>query len=171
MASIQRIVSALTGDVSFRAQVRAKGQRPQSATFPNKREAQAWAASIETAIREGRHFPHVAAKRTSFDALAEDYIKHALIDFDEHARAVRERHLAWWAEQFAGKSLAEVTSDEYLKRVTYSPLKHRRAASRARTRKQVRSKNRNNTSEAVRLRATTLRHCRTPCHLLCVNAA
>jgi hypothetical protein len=73
MASIQRIVSLLTKDIAYRAQVRVKGRAAQSATFPNRKEAEAWAASIETAIREGRHFPHAAAKRTSFDALAPDY--------------------------------------------------------------------------------------------------
>jgi hypothetical protein len=72
-ASIQRIVSPLTKEVSYRAQVRVKGRSCESATFPNRKEAEAWAASIETSIREGRHFPHAAAKRTSFDALAEDY--------------------------------------------------------------------------------------------------
>ncbi len=52
MASIQKIVSPLTGDISYRAQVRVKGRKPQSQTFPNKKEAQQWTASVETAIRE-----------------------------------------------------------------------------------------------------------------------
>jgi hypothetical protein len=59
--------------VSYRAQVRVKGRPAQSETFPNRKEAQQWAQSIETAIREGRHFPHAAARRASFDALAKDY--------------------------------------------------------------------------------------------------
>ena len=54
MASIQRIVSPLTGAVSYRAQVRVKGRSSESETFPNRKEAKDWAASIETAIREGR---------------------------------------------------------------------------------------------------------------------
>ncbi|HET9107793.1 MAG TPA: hypothetical protein VFN79_11440, partial [Steroidobacteraceae bacterium] len=91
-ASLQRIVSPLTKDVSYRAQVRVKGRgwRQQllsakvlivarqgrsaaSATFPNLKEAEAWVASIETAIREGRHFPHAAAKRATSDASAPLY--------------------------------------------------------------------------------------------------
>jgi hypothetical protein len=78
---------------------------------PTKREAQEWAASIETAIPEGRHFPHAAAKRTSFDALAEDYIATVLADYDEAERATRTRQLQWWAKQFAGLTVAEVTGD------------------------------------------------------------
>ena len=73
MASIQRIVSPHTKDVSYRAQVRVKGRSSESATVPSRKAAEAWPASIETAIRERRHFPHAAAKRTSFDAPAQDY--------------------------------------------------------------------------------------------------
>ena len=58
MASIQRIKSPLTGEISYRAQVRVKGRASESATFPNLKEAKIWAGSIETAIREGKHFPH-----------------------------------------------------------------------------------------------------------------
>lgn len=115
MASIQRVVSPLTGEVVYRAQVRKKGRRAESATFPNRKEANEWAASIETAIRESRHFPHAAAKRMSFDALAEDYIATVLADFDAKEKATRERQLKWWSEQFAGLTLADVTSDRISK--------------------------------------------------------
>ena len=111
MASIQRIVSPLTKQVSYRAQVRVKGRPSQSETFPSRKDAQAWAASIETAIREGRHFPHAAAKRTSFDALAKDYLETVVAEFGEKERATRARQLQWWAKQFSGLALAEITAD------------------------------------------------------------
>jgi hypothetical protein len=57
MASIQRIISPLTNEVFYRAQVRVKGHETQSGTFPNKKEAQAWSSGVEAAIREGRNFP------------------------------------------------------------------------------------------------------------------
>jgi len=44
MASIQRNRSPLTGEWSNRAQVRKKGRRSESATFPNLKEAKAWPA-------------------------------------------------------------------------------------------------------------------------------
>lgn len=110
MASIQKIPSTRDGGKpAYRAQVRVKGRPAESATFPNKKEAEQWAASIESAIREGKHFPHAAAKRTSFDALAEDYIKTVLADFDDTEKAQRTRHLEWWAQQFAGLTVAEIT--------------------------------------------------------------
>jgi integrase len=114
MASIQRIVSPLTGEIAYRAQVRIKGRPGESATFPNRKEAQAWAGSIEAAIRESRHFPNAVARRTSFDALVEDYTKTVLNEpgrFDEKERTTRERQLKWWSAQFEGLSLAEVTAD------------------------------------------------------------
>lgn len=110
MASIQKVPSTRDGGkFAYRAQVRVKGRSSESATFPNRKEAEQWAASIESAIREGKHFPHAAAKRTSFDALAEDYIKTVLADFDDTEKASRTRHLEWWSNQFAGLSVAEIT--------------------------------------------------------------
>jgi hypothetical protein len=47
-----------------------KGRSAETAIFPNRKQAKEWAASTESAIRENRNFPHAAAKRTSFDALA-----------------------------------------------------------------------------------------------------
>jgi len=64
--------------------------------------------------RENRHFPHAAAKRTSFDALVQDYTQTVLNEpgrFDDKERTTRERQLMWWSGQFAGLSLADVTAD------------------------------------------------------------
>jgi integrase len=111
MASIQRITSPLTGKVSYRAQVRVKGHPKESETFPNRKEAEQWSRSVEAAIREGRHFPHAAARRTSFDALARDYLDTVAGQFGEKELQTRERELTTWAEQFAGLTLAQVTTD------------------------------------------------------------
>jgi integrase len=110
MASIQKIKSPLTGDISYRAQIRVRG-RSESATFPRKSEAQEWAASIETAIREGKHFPHAAARRTTFDTLCTSYVDNALDGFDAKQKATRVQQIEWWSKQFKGLTVAEVTSD------------------------------------------------------------
>jgi integrase len=110
MASIQKIKSPLTGEISYRAQIRVKG-RSESATFPLKSEAVEWAGKIETAIREGKHFPHAAARRTTFDALAESYVKNALDDMDEKQRATRIQQVTWWSGQFKGRTVVEITPD------------------------------------------------------------
>jgi integrase len=110
MASIQKIESPLTGEISYRAQIRVRG-RSESATFPKKSEAVEWAGSIETAIREGKHFPHAAAKRITFDTLAKSYVENALGDFDKKQRATRVQQVTWWSEHFKGKTVVEITSD------------------------------------------------------------
>ncbi len=111
MASIQRIVSPLTGDVSFRAQVRVKGRPAESSTFPNRKEAKDWAASIESKIREGKHFPHARARRTGFAEVAQRYKDSVLVDMDASAIQHRSAHLDWWAQHFKGLTLAQITPD------------------------------------------------------------
>jgi integrase len=111
MASIQRIKSPLTGAISYRAQVRVKGRPTVGDTFPNRKEAQRWAASIESAIREGRHFPHMRSTRTTFADVAKRYKETVLTDWVEPAKSARERHLKWWEDRFAGLTLAEITAD------------------------------------------------------------
>ena len=66
---------------------------------------------MRLAIREGRHFPHAAARRTSFDARAKDYTETVLAEFHEKEKSTRMRQLKWWADQFAGLALAEITAD------------------------------------------------------------
>jgi integrase len=107
MASIQRIVSPLTKSVSYRAQVRVKGKPAQSETFPNLKEAKAWASSLESAIRENRHHPHLAGGKKSFAELVQKY-REAMGDLDT-TKSVRKQHLDWWSEHFAGRTLAEIT--------------------------------------------------------------
>jgi integrase len=110
MASIQKIKSPLTGEISYRAQIRVRG-KSESATFPLKSEAKEWATSLESAIRQGKHFPHAVARRTSFDALAVSYVRDALGDFDKKQKKTRVQQITWWSEQFKGKTVAEITPD------------------------------------------------------------
>jgi integrase len=114
MASIYRRVSKLTGDVTWRAQVRVKG-RSESKNFPTKGEAQEWAESVATAIRQHKHFPHAAATRMGFAKLVSDYTETVLPEFDEVQQAARTRHLEWFAQQFVGLNVAEVTATEISK--------------------------------------------------------
>ena len=111
MASIQRIVSPLTKVVSYRAQVRVKGRPAQSETFPNLKEAKAWGASVESAIRENRNHPHLAGGKKSFAELVRRYRETVMQDAGASSKAVREQHLTWWDARFAGRTLAEITPD------------------------------------------------------------
>lgn len=109
MASIRRLTSPLTRDVSYRAQVRVKGHRSQSATFPSRAEAMKWATSVEAAITEGRYFPQARASRTSFAEAVARYKDAALADVNERGRHARSQHLDYFLDRFAGLTLAEIT--------------------------------------------------------------
>ncbi len=111
MASIQRIKSPLTGDIAYRAQVRIKGRPAMSETFPNQAEAKRWGAATETAIREGKHFPHLKAGKTTFAALVDRYMENVLNDVKPKARLNATNQLAWWNERFLGLTLADITPD------------------------------------------------------------
>jgi len=66
------------GSVSYRVKVRLKGYPTQSATFARKTDAKRWAASTESAIREGRHFKTSESKKRTFNDLVQRYIKDVL---------------------------------------------------------------------------------------------
>jgi integrase len=111
MASIQRVVSPLTGSVSYRVQVRVKGRSAESETFRNRKDAKEYGAALESAIVDGRHFPSRRAKQTTFAGLVARYRENVLKDARASKRVTCEQHLTWWDERFLGRTLAEVTPD------------------------------------------------------------
>jgi integrase len=111
MASIQRLTSPLTGRISYRVQVRLKGHPSQSETFRNRKDAERWAASVESAILEGRHFPQSRGQRIPFLSLTRRYRESILADASHSRVANAERHIAWWVVRFGGLTVAEITPD------------------------------------------------------------
>lgn len=111
MASVQRLTSPLTGRVSYRVQIRLKGHPAVSETFRNRKDAERWAASNESAILEGRHFPRSRAQRITFAALVQRYRETSLADASPSRSANSERHIAWWMPRLGGLTVAEITPD------------------------------------------------------------
>jgi integrase len=111
LASIQRLASPLSGRVAFRVQIRLKGHPAQSATFRKRKDAERWASSIESAIREGRHFPHTRSQRISFVSLVQRYRESVLGDGPLSRRVNTGRHIAWWVDHFGSLALAAITPD------------------------------------------------------------
>jgi len=111
LASIQRLTSPLTGRVAFRVQIRLKGHPAQSATFRKRKDAERWASSIESAIREGRHFPHTRSQRISFVSVVQRYRESVLGDGPLSRRVNTGRHIAWWVDHFGSLALAAITPD------------------------------------------------------------
>jgi hypothetical protein len=111
MASIQRLTSKTTSEVSYRAQVRVKGHAAQSATFANRADAVKWSKSVEAAITEGRYFPQARASRTTFAEAVARYKDTAIADAKARSRQSRIQHLDYFLDRFAGLTLAQVTPD------------------------------------------------------------
>lgn len=96
------------GTLTYRVKVRLKGHPTEHATFRRKTDAQRWAQSIESAIREGRHFKTSEAKRHTFGDLADRYLKEVLPDRPRNAVNTR-RHLAYWQVKLGKLTLADIT--------------------------------------------------------------
>jgi integrase len=111
LASIQRLTSPLTGRVAYRVQIRLKGHPTQSGTFRNRKDAVRWASSIESAILEGRHFPHTRSRRISFASLAQRYRENILVDAPRSRQANTDRHITWWIDHLGSLNLAAITPD------------------------------------------------------------
>lgn len=107
MANIEKRISE-NGDVSYRVKVRIKGYPTQSATFERKTDANTWAASTESAIKEGRHFKTAESKRHTLGELIDSYIKVELPKKPRNAKN-QETQLLWWKSEIGEYSLAEVT--------------------------------------------------------------
>jgi integrase len=112
MASIQKLVSPLTGEIAYRAQVRVRGRAAQSATFPNKKEAKHWAQGLETAIREDRFHPHLRGSRTTFAELVTKYEDSAAFKKLKHSgQSSRKQHLRFFLDEWGGLKLSEIQPD------------------------------------------------------------
>lgn len=107
MATILRQVSARTSTVTFRAQVRVKGRPALSGTFPTRREAQRWAASLESAIREQRYDPSAEGRRRTLEEAVTRY--NAEIVPALKAGRDRQLQLAWWCRHLGGRRLNELS--------------------------------------------------------------
>ena len=108
MATIEKR-TAQDGSISYRVKVRLKGHPVQSASFPRLTDAKRWAASTESAIKEGRHFQKVEAKRHTVADLIDRYQRDELSKRNQRARDDRAPILAWWRESIGVRLLADVT--------------------------------------------------------------
>ncbi|MBZ0145035.1 MAG: site-specific integrase [Rhodocyclaceae bacterium] len=104
MATIEKRTTA-DGKTTYRAKVRLRGFAPESATFERRADAKAWAAKIETDMREGRHFGK--AKRHTFKELADAY--EAAETKNLRSFSDRKKHLKYWREAFGADLLSDIT--------------------------------------------------------------
>lgn len=108
MATIEKRQDA-KGITTYRVKVRIKGYPAQSATFDRLSKAKEWAKSTEAAIKEGRHFKTVEAKRHTLADLIDRYVRSVLPQKSASSRTHQEQQLAWWKEQLGSYLLADIT--------------------------------------------------------------
>jgi integrase len=107
MAAIEKR-TASDGTTSYRVKVRLRGQPVQSATFASLSKAKQWAVQTEAAIREGRYFQTVEAKRHTLAEAIERYERENLpgIKTGEARRPL----LRWWRARLGTVTLADLTA-------------------------------------------------------------
>lgn len=96
------------GSIRFTAEIRLKGFPTQSATFKRKTDAKKWIQDTESAIREGRHFKTVEAKKHTLAELVDRYIKDVLPTKHRQAPAQKPQ-LERWKDELGSYLLADIT--------------------------------------------------------------
>lgn len=96
------------GSISFHAEVRLRGHRPERGSFRTRSLAKKWIQDTESAIRDGRHFKTAEAKKHTVGELIDHFIGQYLQDYPK--RLAKQRSLLmWWKDQIGEKLLADLT--------------------------------------------------------------
>lgn len=98
------------GQPSYTVCVKIKGAEPQYKTFARKTDAQEWANSIETKIRENINFPKRALQRITVENLIDKYIEYELPKKKQRAQTDMKRALNWYKKEIGHLYLSSVNS-------------------------------------------------------------
>lgn len=96
------------GEIYYQAKVRMKGYPPESASFKQKTKAVIWANSTEVAMREGRYFKTVEAKKHTLADLIDRYIQDELPNRKSDHKKF-EMQLNWWKDKLGAYLLSDIT--------------------------------------------------------------
>ncbi len=107
MANIEKRTSK-DNKISYRVKIRLKGSPTQTATFGRLTDARNWVQQTEVAIREGRYFKTVEAKRHVLADAIDRYLKHVL-PTKPKCEKDQSTQLAWWREKIGKFTLADIT--------------------------------------------------------------
>jgi integrase len=107
MAVIQQRL-AKDGTPRYTVIIRLKGCPTQTATFKRKTDAKKWIQDTESAIRDGRHFKIIEAKKHSLADLVQRYITEVLPSKPKKAPQQRQQ-LLWWQTRIGYLVLADIT--------------------------------------------------------------
>lgn len=94
---------------TYKATIRMKGYPTQTETFKRLTDAKKWAQDTESAIRDGRHFKTIEAKKHTLGDMVDRYIKSEIPNKPKSGAAYK-RHLEWWKEQLGSYTLDVITA-------------------------------------------------------------
>ena len=95
---------------SYQVQVRIKGGGVESASFKSLTKAKIWAQSVESSIRDGKHFANNAAKKITLCDLIERFLDHPSLK--DKTKLNYSPQLKWWISQLGENKLADITPDK-----------------------------------------------------------
>ena len=97
------------GKKVYRVRVRLKGYPTERATFDRLTDARKWAASIESSIREGRHFKTAEAKKHTLGEIVDRYLRDVLPIKSDSMQRDQGTQLGWWKDKIGNHLLSDVT--------------------------------------------------------------
>lgn len=114
MGNIEKRVSPVTGEISYRARVRLKGYAPLTETFKLKDAAKQWVQRTETALREDKYFPGAKARKHTVADLIDEYLAYVQAENPRRHGDIKGL-LAWWKAEVGHTILARFDSDAVVK--------------------------------------------------------
>jgi integrase len=108
MANIKERL-AKDGTKRFTCDIRLKGYPPQRATFKRLTDAKKWIQDTESAIREGRHFKTIEAKKHTVADMIDRYLTGANLSKIQSQHI--GLHLERWRDEIGYLLLADITVD------------------------------------------------------------
>lgn len=91
----------------FQVIIRMKGYPTQCATFKSKTKAKIWIQQTEAAMREGRHFKTIEARKHTLADLIDRYIKNDLPQRKSYHQNF-EMQISWWKNKIGAYLLSDI---------------------------------------------------------------
>lgn len=100
------------GKISYTACVRIKGAEPVTKTFAKKTDAQEWASSTETKIRESINFPKRAMQKMTVGDLIDRYFEYEYPKKKPNTQRDIKKSLEWFKDEIGYLYLSSVTTSK-----------------------------------------------------------
>ncbi|NGX59132.1 MAG: Tyrosine recombinase XerD [Chlamydiae bacterium] len=98
------------GTKRYHAEIRLRGSAPQRSSHRTRTLAKKWVQDIESAIRDGRHFRTVEAKKHTVDELIDRFIEQWIPKYPARYQKKQEALLLWWKNELGHLVLSDLTT-------------------------------------------------------------